>query len=566
MQPRTPAEPDPEAQTPPSERLRVLVPVEHKDRWPICVRPTPDETPRSWLVRTSHRYGLTPRTFLTAMGLPGGPPRVDLEANLVTEADAIAAVLGTRPPPSRSTIKLDDDRLTGVLPRDNSGMFCPTCLTEGTGWSALWRTSWVVTCPTHRLMLVPCCPYCGQRPWSSRAWGTHYADAVHCTERLPPPTHATRRVVRSWCDGDLGDAPCVAAPVEVVDAQQTLYDLTREAHESPEKLMELGPWTVTAFQRSRTFAVLIWLSMQQTSGEVSTSEHLARAGTAFAELSGRDGSGPTVASMLGDHQTTGLLGPKSKAVHCDLGPVLVAAGLRQIAPRLSPGSRLAFRTVRTWSAHPVDWTAVRDHGRDILPEHQTEPLTPPMQWIPQTFWPSILEAEGFKDTDGAVLAMIFARMGRSVPWSHVALELGLPSALQHAAGTRLRHFHRRRWPGILAAMEELFAQLRAAPPPVNYSARRRVTHNVKAFVTILEADLDTDLPSVRRFWENFTGGDIRLAPELLRAPAGSRDFNCYRALREQLDEQHADLFRAHQARLLIHHGATVDGPLRWEPP
>lgn len=565
MQPKTPAEREPQTRSP-SEHLRELVPAEHKDRWPICVHPTPDETSRSWLVRASYRYGLTPRAFLTAMGLLGGPPRTDLEANLAREADTIEAAVGTRPPLPRNAIELHDDRLTWLLPRGNSGRYCPACLAEGNGWSALWQNPWFVVCPRHEVVLVQSCPQCGQEPWSSRTWATHFADETRCTERLPPPPDATGRVVRSWCGGDLREAPNLTAPAAVLNAQRSLLDLTRAAHDEPERLTQLGPWTVTTFQSSRTFSTLLWLSTQQSPDSTAWTEHLARAGAAFQELRTPDGSGPTLAAMLSDHQTTGLLGPKTKALHSDLGPVLVAAGLRAVASQLSPGTRLAFRTAREWAAHPADWTAVRGHGQAVLPEHQTEPLTPPMQWIPQAFWPGMMVREGFKDTDGPVLAMVFARLGRAVPWSYVALELGLPSTFQHAAGTRLRHFHRRRWPRILTDFEELFTQLRATPPPINYSARRRVAHNVLDLVAVLGADLDTDLLSLRRFWENFTGGDIRLAPHELRAAAGSRDFARYRSLRDRLDEQHGELFREHHERLLNHHGDTVDGPLCWTPP
>ncbi|MDN5746840.1 MAG: hypothetical protein L0H31_17245, partial [Nocardioidaceae bacterium] len=56
------------------------------------------------------------------------------------------------------------------------------------------------------------------------------------------------------------------------------------------------------------------------------------------------------------------------------------------------------------------------------------------------------------------------------------------------------------------------------------------------FAKVVRADPCEDLAQLGRFWELFTGGDIRLAPQLLRAPAGTQAHADHVARKELLDE------------------------------
>ncbi|MBZ4497694.1 TniQ family protein [Dermacoccus sp. Tok2021] len=200
--PRTPVRADPAtepATEPGGEYLRDLVPATHRSQWPICVPPQPNEQPRSWLVRASHRYGLTPRQFLTAMHIPGNPPGSDLERVLLDKRSGFYAVLGTEPPEPVKIPLIDDGRLSESVPKNTSSRYCPECLASGFGWSTLWQQPWTFACPHHHIALIATCPSCGQRPWSSSSWGGRLAGQACCTEREPRPKGGTsQRSIRPW--------------------------------------------------------------------------------------------------------------------------------------------------------------------------------------------------------------------------------------------------------------------------------------------------------------------------------------------------------------------------------
>lgn len=501
------------------------------------------------------------------MHIPGNPPGSGLERVLLDKRSGFYAVLGTEPPEPVKIPLIDDGRLSESVPKNTSSRYCPECLASGFGWSTLWQQPWTFACPHHHIALIATCPSCGQRPWSSSSWGGRLAGQACCTEREPRPKGGTsQRSIRPWCNGNLGDAAQIAVHDAALHAQQRLLVLVDAAHRDPGGPRSLGPWSATASQHLHTFCALLRLSVAQARSASSWADHLARASAAFDDLNQTDGSGPTINLMLSDHQTTGLLGPRSQALRSDLGPILVAAGIRNIASAIPPSSRLTFRTARAWAAHPPEWTSPRDHGQHILQEHQTEPLLPPASWVPQSLWTIALRAHDVQEDDGPVLSMILLRLGRTTPWSHIALELGLPATFQRSAGTRLRSLHHHRWPNVLQDMEDLFTQLRQAPPPINYSARRRAAHSVAELAKVVGAHRDDDLAGLRRFWEVFTGGDIRLAPHPLGTPGGTSAHLEHVAQRQHLDDAHDVLFRQYHERLIGHHGNTVDGPLTWTPP
>ncbi|CAM3079797.1 TniQ family protein [Dermacoccus abyssi] len=311
------------------------------------------------------------------MHIPGNPPGSGLERVLLDKRSGFYAVLGTEPPEPVKIPLIDDGRLSESVPKNTSSRYCPECLASGFGWSTLWQQPWTFACPHHHIALIATCPSCGQRPWSSSSWGGRLAGQACCTEREPRPKGGTsQRSIRPWCNGNLGDAAQIPVHDAALHAQQRLLVLVDAAHRDPGGPRSLGPWSATASQHLHTFCALLRLSVAQARSASSWADHLARASAAFDDLNQTDGSGPTINLMLSDHQTTGLLGPRSQALRSDLGPILVAAGIRNIASAIPPSSRLTFRTARAWAAHPPEWTSPRDHGQHILQEHQTERAPP----------------------------------------------------------------------------------------------------------------------------------------------------------------------------------------------
>src|SRR5699024_5295929 len=289
-------------------------------------------------VRASHRYGLTPRQFLTAMDLPINSTKRDLEQVLVDERSAILTVLGTEPPAAAMVPLLDDNRLSESVPKNASSRYCPECLASGRAWSTVWQQPWVVACHHHHLTLYSTCPSCGQRQWSSQAWGGRFTDHARCTERLPRAS-TTTRTVRPWCNADLSDAERISASEATLDAQQQLLALLTNSQDASDAVSDLGPWSVTAAQHLHTLCALIRLSIAQTTSTASWADHLAHANKAYNDLNQPDGSGSTIDAMLSDHSTTGLLGPREQALHSALGSVLGAAGIRPVASAVPASSR-----------------------------------------------------------------------------------------------------------------------------------------------------------------------------------------------------------------------------------
>lgn len=142
-----------------------------------------------------------------------------------------------------------------------------------------------------------------------------------------------------------------------------------------------------------------------------------------------------------------------------------------MTPTMSPTMQLTFRVASSRPRYPEDgviWPAA------VMPARQHETQ---LAWIPQTHWPGALPVEVTGDNyqGRAVASMLFARLGNTRSWQHIAIDLGLPAEFRFRPAARVRTLHRgRRWWDHLVGLEALFATLGAAPPPINYQQLRRV--------------------------------------------------------------------------------------------
>lgn len=421
----------------PSRRSKLgdYIPVEHRTIWPISVSPADNEPVHSWLTRASHRYGLTPRQFIQALGIPTEQTPERSLNKLAKHWDEVASLLG----PSSFTSQ-EIASATANRPR----RYCPLCLAANGAWSTEWNQHWLLACPTHQIFLHDVCPSCEQLQWRSAAWLGHTAPPHRCTERVTLTTQpdSEPRKTRPWCNTDLRNTPTQPAPPELLTAQHTLLTALDEQETSPTETREFGPWAhITHHQHAHLFSTLITYADSHSPGIAGQTTTLLTAWEAYQELDSPTGTGPHLRSLFADISHTGLLGPPRTARTTDLGPVLIAS-LLKTQKHLSANKQLAFRAARTWPTHPPDWTASNprsqtDLQQATLPEHTTIPLTPPAEWIPQTLWTDF----GTDDsTPGAraVESMLLLHLGRAAKWSHLALELGLPATLQHQARAHIR--------------------------------------------------------------------------------------------------------------------------------
>ncbi len=69
---------------------------------------------------------------------------------------------------------------------------------------------------------------------------------------------------------------------------------------------------------------------------------------------------------------------------------------------------------------------------------------------------------------------------------------------------------------------------------------------------------------VRRYWELFTGGDIRYAASPYAIPA--EHLPAWPTMRLRIDEKHNSSFRNAYELMATANGIRPSGPLTWRPP
>lgn len=546
-------------------RLGEYIPVEHRTRWPITVTPAATEPVHSWITRVSHRYGLTPRQLIQALGVPTEQTPDRSLTQLAKHWDDVAPLLG----PGSFTSQKIASAITNRPCR-----YCPQCLADTGMWSTEWNHNWLLACPTHQIFLHDVCPTCERSQWQSASWLGHTSPPHRCTERVTVTTQSNSepRKARPWCNTDLTSAPPQPAPPELLTAQHTLLIALDEQETSPTATRKFGPWSqITHHQHAHLFTTLIAYADSHSPGIAGQTTTLLTAWKAYQELDSPTGTGPHVRNLFADIANTGLLGPPRTARTTDLGPVLIAS-LLKTQELLSANKQLAFRTARTWPTHPPDWStssprSQSDLSQAFLPEHSTVPLTPPPEWIPQTLWP------GFgtdHSTPGAraVESLLLLHLGRAARWSHLALELGLPATLQHQARAHIRRLTSTSWHDQLVHLENQFAQLLSSPPPINYRIRRVIAADPDELTQALRKTTGS-APSpvlLRHFWETLTGGDIALAPSPLGISEDSPKYTMFVNQRSDFHHEYKQVFTHALNYLQNEHGMPSDEPLIWSPP
>lgn len=547
-------------------KLGEYIPVEHRTMWPITVAPVDNEPVHSWLARASHRYGMTPRQFIQALGVPNEQTPDRSLTQLAKYWNEVTPLLGLEP----STYRNLNTAVT-----DKPLRYCPKCLAENSAWTTDWNQHWVLACHTHDVLLHDTCPTCEQPQWRSASWFGRTSPPYRCTERVTAPTETVSetRKIRPWCNTDLRETPTQPAPPGLHTAQHTLLQALHEQETAPNSMRAFGPWDqVSNHQHAHAITTLITYASEQPSGIEGQVATLLEAWSAYTDLNSPTGNGDNLRRLFADISQTGILGPPRTARNSDLGPIVVAS-LLKTHEDLSANKQLAFRTARTWPAHPADWSNASpdpqlDHRQSQLPEHSTAPLSPPAEWIPQTLWPRF-GAKGDNISPGAraIQSMLLLHLGRTSKWSHLALELGLPASLQHQARAQVQRLASNAWPEQLTQLEHQFERLLSNPPPINYRIRRVIgaeTNELKAALSSVTGSEPTQA-LLRHFWESLTGGDISLGPPPLGINYDSTAYRMFVKRRRHFIHEYMPVFSSALNFLQKRHGMPAE-PLIWSPP
>ena len=455
--------------------------------------------------------------------------------------------------------------------------FCPGCLSErGGAWRHEWQQPLATVCCEHRVVLLTGCPHCSGTQWSSSAWlaGSDQAwICAHAPKRQPPPD---RRYVAKRCGFDLRRSLAPTATDADVTVQTLLTRLGVLAQQSTAT-------TVTFFDREFTcldvFCAI--LEMVAAARPKSSLAHWMPSDPAALLTALR----PAVAVITSPDTPTAiakaaeLLGhndPYSSALALqNIGnrkrnPVLGYLLLSGLAPTMTPTGQLTFRTASNRPRYPDNIV------RSPAPSMPGRPGQTQLSWIPQTMWQNTLPAglAGNGHLERAASSMLFARLGSTRSWQHIAIDLGLPAAFRTRPPTFVRKLQMNKaWPAYLAALEELFERISGSPPPINYQQRRRVCADTTIVLRAAEhtlrhlhnpSDQASTLLWAQTFWQIYTSGDIRLAAPPLGLPMDGpalgkdRTNNDDPPVRELLET----------IRTVVERAAMVDddGPLWWEPP
>jgi hypothetical protein len=566
-------------------------------RLPLAVRPMPDEPAASWAVRFAARYHVSVRPLLAeVLGIRVEAWRADSFARVLEpHHDLIrdAMNIPNQTPlfePAELTRDLTtclDTYLTQYHPRAWRGRptsrFCPLCLAEHDGvWRHEWAQPLAMLCRDHELLLVSGCPRCRGTPWSSSAWLASADPGWICARTHDRRTPPDKRQVATRCGLDLRTAQAMPAASTDLTTQRLIDRLVSTSGRIREAALarpELRRPTFDAvghhFHPFDVLTALLELADAASPYRITSDPAalLDRLRESIPVLGIRDtaAAAERVISSLGvrsAYAPTLAVRDLRRRKH---NPVLGYLAITTMAPTMSPTLQLTYRMASSTPRYPqsgIIWP------RAHMPARREETQLP---WIPQTLWTGALpdELDGTGYLDRAVSSMLFAHLGNTRSWQHIAVDLGLPAAFRVRPQARVRRLHKqRRWWDYLLALEALFDRLAAAPPPINYQRRRRTcsdpalilratSHTLRRAAT-LSGEADT-LVWARLFWQVYTGGDIRLAPAPLHqatrlaSPAGA-------PLTDELEPATIQLLQ--HIRSLIEQALVIvdDGPLWWNPP
>lgn len=489
------------------------------DRWPIKIVIAQDETPSSWFRRVSDRYQLTPRQLCEAMDIT-----LAYKAKITDVFDRHHEILK-----AALDVQVADFTTThhGYLRSpwlgsftESTHRFCPMCLQEHGYWNTSWRAPLSVACPQHRIVYADCCPHCGEQPWHTIAWLGQCAPAHICTARLPAKA-GPKRKVGQWCAADLCQAPRIPAPDAVLQAQAFLTGGRHSRIDEPKSPAALFRFGIDASESREVLATLVGAAWTGIRGDPATPVRRANAlhtgMLAYQELSTEDQPTPHLDQLSAVMDLDQILvgGTDSVGLY---GPVIASWYVDRIRDHLTPRKQLGWRTSRTWPSLPVDPTTPRPTASAQLPEHRDQRACLPAAWIPQILAADRLTLPWEPDPVGCALAaMCLLNLGRGISWSYIALELGLPAALQHPMTRRLLHAARPDWRRFLSSLEEEFTEICQSPPHINYRHRRITAADpqlLRRCIAEQTSQQPQDVPQdwLGALWAAYTGGHIEFAP------------------------------------------------------
>lgn len=454
-------------------------------RWPIDVPRRPGESHDGWLRRIGHRYGISGRAALDALGIPMRAqvhPNVDtLTASHRLLFEAAGFNTGSHPANDLTLRALDHRYWSRIRAREQrlrSFQFCPECLNEDPVWWDTWRHPVHVACVRHGVLLSRNCAACGGKPFNRPSWSTYDGPVTACTDFINNSTDERR--YRERCSADLGDQTSEPAPPELLAAQQWLFTIVA-AHRNAEPMTVIGLETSATTAYRAVAEILRTNCTTRPSGDLAdvsealqaahvvlTRPNVGEAAAAMTDLSGLDGQAP-LKPFNQSTATWSIRNPINKAIH-----------LQQKQGRIAHSAELTYRVGTHAPCEPAPKNTSAPN--EFVPCADLPEL--PLQWLPRALWIGSLSLGDNRTDDElgittpvgrAFGAMALGRFGSRRTWRFLAAQLGLPASAAKNGGSHWRAIENSgMWPRYVQAIGELFENIHQSPPPIDYARRRAI--------------------------------------------------------------------------------------------
>ncbi|MBX3584614.1 MAG: TniQ family protein [Rhizobiaceae bacterium] len=190
------------------------------DRWPVSIKPLPDELLSSWLHRLGIANGIAPRSFAGVLGFGDGMWSPRLDHRLPRNVATLLCHQTHLPLGAISSMTMDGGAITAfLLPlRDNAHrnrstwmQYCPLCLAgdEAPYFRRQWRLASRVSCFAHGCGLRDRCPAC------------HAGVATFDQGELVPQHFC------AWCRFDLRAVPKASVKAAARRLERAIVDICR---------------------------------------------------------------------------------------------------------------------------------------------------------------------------------------------------------------------------------------------------------------------------------------------------------------------------------------------------
>lgn len=406
------------------------------------------------------------------------------------------------------------------------------------------------------------------------------ADAADYTRWLSVQEQRhTPRTRYVTCGQDLREAPVGRADERSSRLQEWIVDLALRAHTDPEETTEVCGLRTSARD---LFDAVLELVTEQAGGtkylnlpDRAPQDLLRRLAAAREVLTQPDARAATELAarhqLLNPGGTVTPIAPDHILTRRPRNPLLTAIRFASLGNHLPASSQLVFRIGSGRPRYPSQ--SRPDQGLPAVDATQ-------LAWIPQQIWPGLLDpwVDDNDHRDRAASSMLLAKVGSTRPWRLIAVDLGLPAAFAPHPASLIRHLKRiDAWPAVLRRLDEVATALEAAPPPIDYQARRwhaadhtllvAAVNHARSNLGPVHGWVSTHLLS-ELFWAVYTGGDLRLtAPTegtLLNPDLYHDDEGIHVG---KLTDPALLRFLNAAADCLAHAtGHGHDEPLTWEPP